>query len=263
MPEPFFLMSRSEVKARLQAIHREHKTRHARLQAVTRSMWGMPYKLDALGEGKRGRIDRDPTFSLQHLDCVTYLEESFALASRATLPKAIAYTQKLRYLGGVISYRTRKHLPMAQWIPSLTKMGWLKDVTAEVGGAATQRIVKKIDRRSYSTRTGQRFLRRLGRRNIVRGRFVLPYLKTADAFAAVRRIPPMTLLNVMRAPNPWSPAQIGHVGLVVKVRGQLYFRHASRVWQSVVDTPLVAYLSRLRKYKRSAWAINLLRIPAR
>jgi|GEM_PF-1986481 len=260
VPQPLYLMQDKDIQKALKALHTRYPSFYKRLERVGRRMLGTPYQLDALGEGSSGLIDKDPTFTLKRMDCVTFLEEKLSLVRLANLSKAKAYTQQLRYFGGKIQYRDRRHLPMAQWIPSLIRKGFFEEYTRKVGGKKTRLLRKHITFGSYATRAGRRFMRRLGRKNVVTGHFSIPYLTLQTALANMHKIPSGTVMSIMRPLSRYSPGQIFHQGMVVEIGGKLYFRHASRLWRSLVDTPLHWYLKSLIRYPRPVLGVHLLRV---
>lgn len=256
---PFYLLP----KARIQTHHANLYQAHSfsgRIEKISRRMLGTPYVLDPLGEGKRGRYDKDPIFSFRRVDCVTFVEQVMGLVHAPTIKQAIKLTQRIRYDKGKIDYRYRRHLPIAQWLPAMMKMGFGRDITAQVGGAQTQQLTKVLDRKSYSTREGTRLTRRLGANRVVYGSFRLHYLTMDTALANLHKIPSGTVLSSLRPNNPYSPGQVTHQGLLVRYGGVLYMRHASSMWRSIVDVPLRTYLSILKHYPKPRIGIHLLQL---
>ena len=145
-----------------------------RLERVSTRLLGTPYRLDPLGEGPGGTIDRDPIFNLRHLDCLTFVEHTLALAQRPRRAEVVSLLQRYRYEGGEIRYDRRRHLMELQWLPSLAKDGLLREVTREIAGEDTKVFHRKVTVRSYLGKLG-RFKKRMGRRLPV-GEFHLPYV---------------------------------------------------------------------------------------
>ncbi len=260
LPKPFFLRSPDERRLTLRRLHRIHRNFEERFVAISDLMLGTPYRLDPLGEGRRGRFDRDPLFSFQRVDCVTFLEEILALSFQSDLSQAIQLAQYLRYNGGRIDYRYRRHLPLSQWLPELMQLGLLRDDTRRVAGRAARMIQKWLSRRSYSTRSARRFVRKIGWRHLVTGKFTLPYIPLERALRKVRFFSPISIMSMMRPDKPYSPDLIFHQGAIVRIDGILYLRHATKVWGGVVDTPLQWYLRSLTRYGRPVLGIHLARV---
>ena len=262
LPKPFFVMTHHEQTQALLRLHQHFSSHIDKLSAISALMLGTSYHLDALGEGDKGAFDRDPIFSLDRVDCVTFLEEILALSRNPHLDQAIQYTQKLRYIGGKIAYRYRRHLPLSQWIPSLIKKGILRDITRRVGGHGTQTLIKRITLRSYATRSALRFIRRIGRKNLVVGRFRLPYIPLHRAITRIRYFQEGSIISMLRPNKFYSPDLIFHQGFIIKRDGILYIRHATKVWGGIVDTPFKWYLRSLTRYGRPVMGVHLLKILA-
>ena len=259
VPKPFFMMDDAAIKAWLARLHQEERDPEKRFERITAQMRGMPYRFDALGEGEKGRIDRDPIFSLKRLDCVTFLEEAIAMTQHASLEKAIEATQQIRYIDGKIHYAHRKHLPMLQWIPSLIAEKIAVDITRKVGGEQTLMVEKTVTRESYlSSREGKMMARRIGLKRLPVGQYRLDYLLMQVAADHAQKIPHATILSFLMPSTPQSPFQITHQGVVIWREGRPYIRHASSYWGSIVEAPLEPYL-RMRHFKPRI-GVHLLRL---
>lgn len=87
-----------------------------RLRYFSASLLGIPYLLGPMGEGSLDTIEQKPLVNLDSVDCVTYIEHALAL-TRSTSPDSIfAALQKIRYFNGKVSYATRRHYFVADWI---------------------------------------------------------------------------------------------------------------------------------------------------
>jgi len=215
-----------------------------RLDLVSQRLLGTPYRLDPLGEGPRAHIDRDPIFSLARVDCLTFVEQTLALAQRFSKDEAVKLLQRYRYEGGEIRYDRRRHLMELQWLPGLAKEGLLKDVTRAIGGEMTRVLKRKVTPRSYLGKLG-RFKRFMGKRLPV-GEIHLSYVpKKALARGLAKRtlhIGPGTIMALVRRTARWAPIVIKHVGFVMKKGEALVFRHAIHVPGRAIDEPLARYL---------------------
>ncbi|MCB9637747.1 MAG: DUF1460 domain-containing protein [Myxococcales bacterium] len=261
IPKPLFLMPKEAAAAWLRGLHKRYPDPSKRFTALTQRMLGTSYVLDALGEGPKGRYDRDPIFSLSKLDCVTFLEQAMAMNQRTQLQEAISFTQKLRYIDGKIAYDKRKHFPLLQWIPMMVRDGFALDITQKLGRAQTRRVTKQLSLQSYQwTREGRMMMQRLGKENLIFGEHHLSYLPLDIAVRRAKQIPNGTILSVLVPRPATSPFQIVHQGVVVWVDGQPYMRHATKVWKSIVDMPLISYLQSLRRYRKPRLGIHLLQV---
>jgi hypothetical protein len=251
-PLPFFRMSTPQAACTLDAIHRTHRDYGSRLIAISRHFVGTPYVLDPLGEGHKGRVDRDPLFSLQRVDCQTLVETIIALGHTPRLDAARAVLSRLRYAEGKVDYRHRHHFPTSQWIPKNQKLGALRDVTATIAPKVRLRVLKvRVGPRSWRGRF--RKWRRLGDA-APSGRFELPVLPLAAAIRYAERFPAGALLNVVRIPRRRYPEPISHQGFIAIVKGRRVVRQATDIGKRrVVQMGLGRYLRHCRSYYRRAY----------
>ncbi|MEM1007440.1 MAG: N-acetylmuramoyl-L-alanine amidase-like domain-containing protein, partial [Myxococcota bacterium] len=263
IPVPLFLRSKVFLARWLRALHVQFPFPRAeqRFVQLTERLLGTPYVFDALGEGPLGRIDKDPTFSVQRLDCVTFLEEAMAMNRHGSLKRAVRATQEIRYFGGKIGYANRKHFPLLQWIPALRQAGWAEPLTRRVGGSSVRMLRKRLTLRSYlARREGREMLRKMGKDRLVFGTHTWPYLPLQAAIRLARKLPSGTIMSVLKPAPANSPFQVAHQGVVIWKHGRPYLRHATKVWMSIVDIPLVWYLRSLTRYRYPRIGIHVLKI---
>jgi hypothetical protein len=245
-------MSMSRAVCALQRMHNKHRRFRPRLVALSSRFVGMPFRLDALGEGRRGRYDRDPLFSLRRVDCLTFVETLLALAHTSRFDLAPRVLSQVRYRGGRVDYMARHHFPTSQWIPFNTRLGVVRDVTADIApGAALRTLTVKVGPASWRGRF--RKFRRLGAA-APRGTFTLPVLPLAAAIANAHRFPDGAMMSTVRIPHRDYPDPISHQGFVARVNGRLVVRQATQLGKHprVVEIPLRDYLIRSRAYYRRA-----------
>lgn len=237
----------------------------ARLERMTRGMVGAPYVFSPLGEA--AEPDLDPRFRLDAFDCTTFVETALAFARCDGLPEIQRELDQIRYASGDAAYAKRRHLVTAQWIPDLTALGYVEELTAEVGDDETVVMVLTLDATRWKKRAVARKVS-LGADDVPLGTFELPYLPIAVAIARARdgRIPAGTIINAVRREWVSSPEVITHQGLVLArpEDGAIFVRHASPISKRVIDEPLLRMLERYEKPRTpKAWPIigvNLLRI---
>ncbi|MGH7597298.1 MAG: N-acetylmuramoyl-L-alanine amidase-like domain-containing protein [bacterium] len=105
---------------------------------------GTPYRWFPLGEGAKGKYDRDPLIDFTRVDCLTFCEQTLAMTLSQNSGEIFKILQRLRYRDGDIDIRNRNHFMMADWLPNNS---WLvEDVTAAIGGELMTSITKTIDR---------------------------------------------------------------------------------------------------------------------
>lgn len=105
---------------------------------------GTPYRWFPLGEGAKGKYDRDPLVDFTRVDCLTFCEQTLAMILSQNSDEMFQILQRLRYRDGDIDIRHRNHFTIADWLPNNS---WLvEDVTSAIGGALTTSMTKTIDR---------------------------------------------------------------------------------------------------------------------
>jgi hypothetical protein len=202
---------------------------------------GTTYDDGPLGEGAVGGPDPDPRVRFDRVDCVTYLEQSLALAVVSPpLAKSVpmqdpflAVLDRIRYRDGQVSYANRNHFMSIDWIPA---NAWLvSDVTDSLAPDATVEVTRTIDRAAFLTAHG-----------------VAPRPGVDDARTFATRIIPRDRVASV-APSIrngelifWAGKKDGilivHTGLAVRnADGVLLFRHASSRAGKVTEEPLADY----------------------
>lgn len=251
---PFYEMSDAEVAATLRRIHERNPTFGARVAALSARFLGTPYKFNPLGEGPGAPLDRDPTFSVQHVDCLTFLEEVAAMAHAPDLATAKRLLQHIRYAGGRIDFAFRHHFAESQWLPANQRLGLLREITRDLGGDAVVDETKRLSPATF-TRAWAKWKTQLGQR-LPRGEFTLPVLPIADALRLWTRFPAGAIVTVVRVDRPGVPTRITHQGLVVVKHGKRYLRHASGPpFKRVIDFSLDAYFRFCMRYFKHRWPV--------
>jgi len=204
-----------------------------RLARVVSAGVGTPYENGPLGEGPEGKYDTDPLMDLSRVDCVTFVEQSVALAASSTRDEAFALLQRIRYRAGRIDYESRNHFMVTDW---LRNNPWCVDVSAKLG-VPTEAVTRTISRRAYFERVKAP---ELGR-------------ETADETRTIRVVPPAqagAAARAIRAPS--LIIFVGHVDWLFALHtgvylpgkegaGHLY--HASSKAGAVVEADLAAYVA--------------------
>jgi Protein of unknown function (DUF1460) len=232
-----------------------------RLLDVTTPLLGAPYRLSALGEGPDGadRIDPDPRFRIDAFDCTTFVETAMALASSTSIRSAQAQLDRIRY-DGAPSYAARRHFPEAEWLPAMRAMHLLTDVTRRVGSSEV--VVENL---AVWKRGKKKGLPPLTDDRIPTITTSIDVWPIAAALAHSERIPPGTVVSVVRVDRDTIPVRVSHQGLVLQktVDGRkiLFIRHAAdRLHHHVVDEPIDVYLKRLLGHKE--WPVTGIHLDA-
>jgi hypothetical protein len=221
-----------------------------RMKAVSEPMLGRPYARDPLGEGEGP--DPDPRARYDAFDCLTFVEETLALALSADPSHAALIRRQLRYGDRQPSYATRRHFMELQWIPGNIADGFLVSTADRYGE------VERRERDLYPEvwrRWGSRRLFKLRDEEFPIGTMQLDILPLETAIEVAENIAPGSLVLEVHHDRPGVPIWTTHVGFVIEGADQKLFRNASRrSAMRVRDEPLVEYLRHIRSY--DGWPVS-------
>ena len=250
--------SREEIK-KLLADKKASENIAQRLSQMSSLFVGAPYVISPLGEGVGP--DTDPRIRFDAFDCTTFVETVLALSFSDDLASAELRLDYIRYQEGELDFLKRRHFPEAEWIPELIQAGYFEDITQKTGRVGVTLESKYISQKVWERRREPRHLE-LPESRIPEGQFVLPSWKLEEALEHFKRIPPGVVLNVVRVNFQSVPVRVSHQGIVIQKGKKLYLRHAAdRMYHSVVDEPLGAFLWRIAQYKKwPVHGINLLKV---
>lgn len=202
--------------------------------------FGTTYKDGPLGEGDFGGPDVDPRVDFDAVDCVTYLEQSLALAlfagsdpAGASPASFLRTLDHVRYREGRVDFPDRNHYMMRDWVPANSWL--LQDVTAQLVPGAAVAVTHTIDRAQF-----------------LRAKGVTPRPAVDDAGPLTMHVVPREsvakVASAIRSGDLvfWAAQKdgidIAHTGLAVRdSSGALLFRHASSKAGRVVQEPLADY----------------------
>lgn len=217
---------------------------HERLRILSGMFLGGLYRLGPLGEGPRGRYDRDPLFRFDRVDCVTYVETVMALAMSRSVKSAIRNMQKVRYKNGTIRYSHRNHFTASQWLVENQKAGYVKPITEQVGGSYVKYIKRKI---TQDTWDGTRWVRRIPASLLPRS-YRFAYIPLRHIPKVIGKLPNIAWMGEVKD-VPGNPVAVQHVGFVVRKGKRVVFRDAN-IMPGVSDRTLTSYARwRLRQHK--------------
>lgn len=217
-----------------------------RLLRVSERFLGTPYVHSPLGEGQG--VDPDPTFRLDAVDCLTFVEQSLAMSLARSEAEVPGLLEQLRY-ASTPTYEDRNHLMEAQWLPNNQRKGFLEDVTRRVGGEDTVRVRKTLTAASWSSPSSRAL--GLSVAHQPRGVFELDMIPLERVLAHASEVPSGTLLVVLREDLPYKVTRVTHVGFVVHKGSRTWLRHARRGLDGtgrVVDEDLEHFLTRNTRY---------------
>ena len=202
-----------------------------RLDYFSQKLLGRPYRLGPMGEGHLDRIDDKPLVYLDSVDCMTYVENVVALAMAKSEKSLFRQLQRLRYKGGNISYMTRKHYMLDDWVG---EGKYAKVVPMEGEVSVTRTMPKKEFFKSHN-------LKYTGKEKPLKIRY-MP-LDKAIEMAKKPYTGAMKVLGVAFVASS-DKIDVTHTGFVVFTPGKKpMLRHASSIKKQVVELPLADYLA--------------------
>lgn len=143
--DPIHTKDELQVTAYLHHLQEQHQPFQQRLRTVIDDSVGTAYADGPLGEGQGGQYDPDPLVDLTRVDCVTFVEQSVALAITPDYSTMVDTLQDIRYKGGAVDYESRNHFMITDWIRNNP---FCVDVTRELG-VPTQSITRTISRKDF------------------------------------------------------------------------------------------------------------------
>lgn len=225
---PLFQLSQEQLDAYLA---RQQGTFEERLADVAHRSVGTPYAASPLGEGPGGEYDKDPLMDLTRVDCVTFCEQTIAMAASDSYKEASDLLQKIRYRGGKVDFETRNHFMIADWMANNT---WCRDVSGDLG-VETKALTRTISRRDFFDRVKAP---KLGH-SIPDQEMTIHYVPAAQASAAVSHLKTPALIIFIGKKPEWLFEL--HTGLYLPdAQGQGRLYHASSAAKKVVEVASLA-----------------------
>ncbi|HYV65023.1 MAG TPA: N-acetylmuramoyl-L-alanine amidase-like domain-containing protein [Myxococcales bacterium] len=222
-----------------------------RVERLSALFVGVPYGDFPLGEGSG--VEPQPRWRVDQVDCQTYVETVLAMANARSLERARKILDDIRYAGDPprVSFATRNHFTEAQWLPSNTEKGYLREETRTIEPRA-EKTTLTLRRKQWEKVAA---LKRLAPAKVPQGDFPIDYLTLDQARKRAASIEPGSVLLVVRRSDPKRVVRVSHMGFVVRKEGRLYVRHASMGEERrVIDLELGQFLDKQREYKK--WPVD-------
>lgn len=232
---PLFSFSEHEVDRYLRRLADEVPGTINRVALLARQNIDQPYRLGLLGEYPFEFYDPDPLYCLSSSDCVTFVEQTYAMALAHDWPSFMNLLMRIRYRDGVIGLATRNHFLEADWN---VNNAWLfEDVTASLADRAPARPMRvRIDRAAL--------LARHGRSSDTPVQFWDDVYFPLDSLsAALPGLRPGDIVEIVKGSDDRS--YVSHVGIILQDQdANPTIIHATR--PAVREEVLEAYLERVR-----------------
>ena len=193
-----------------------------------------PYLLGGTGEGFFTMPETAPVFRFDSVDCVTFLENVLSLAKAKNENSIFQTLVNVRYLNNEISYQTRKHYFIADWI--------LKGNTAKLIQTKEDTLIqKKIPK--------LKFFANKGIKGIPDEQITFPYLPKEKALAFSKKTwDANSEIRGIAFVFSGAAVEVFHTGFLILKQGEKpMLRHASQIEKKVVDIPLETYLETSKK----------------
>ncbi len=222
-----------------------------RVERLSALFVGVPYGDYPLGEGSG--VEPQPRWRVDKVDCQTFVETVLAMANARSIDRARKVLDDIRYAGDPprVSFATRNHFTEAQWVPSNSEKGYLREVTRTIEPRAESTTLT-LRRKQWEKVPG---LRRLAPAKVPQGDFPIHYLTLDQVSKRAASIEPGSILLVVRQSDPSRVVRVSHMGFVVRKEGRLYVRHASfGAERRVIDLELGQFLDKQREYKK--WPVQ-------
>ena len=217
----------------------------AKTIAVAKSFLGAPYVHGTLEAGGQEQL----IVNLRDLDCWTFVENSLALAK--TQMEGGDFTafkerlQLLRYWGGhLTNYGSRIHY-FSGWILQAEKLGFLSDLTRDMGGIPYTKRIGYISARpakypKIQDRETLRAIRGAEARINAHAWFYIPKNRVKSMEHLLKEGDIILLTTVKQ------DLDVAHQGFAVKRNGRIHLLHASSLGKRVLISaqPLPEYMAR-------------------
>ncbi|MGD9486469.1 MAG: N-acetylmuramoyl-L-alanine amidase-like domain-containing protein [Calditrichaceae bacterium] len=244
-PKPTWKMAYSDFDKLMKDGNKKNLTVNERIQYYSELGLGTPYVIFNLGEGPGASPDPDPLIDFGRVDCMTFCENTLALAISGSYDEMYNNLQKIRYKGGKIDYITRNHYTIADWLPNNSWL--LRDVTDDIGRGYTRNLVKQIDRQAFYQNNG------VDRNKIEKPVPVqtihVKYVPTEDLLKVKNRFQGGEIVSIV---TTYPGVVSAHMGIIVKDEwGNIIFRHGSsrKETSEVIDQKFEEVVEDLSKSK--------------
>lgn len=237
--KPLAAMSSDEVSVYLSSLQGKSLTQ--RIEAVSERAKGTPYFLGPLGEGPQAPFDKDPLIDLTRVDCVTFCEQTLALALSSSYDKAFSRLQQIRYKQGEQKMECRNHFTMADWVPNNAEL--MQDITPKMQNHAW--LTRSISHQKL-----------FASQNLTGIQVREPDRNLKQAYIPEVHLP--SALKELRSGDIGILIQdhegifAAHTGFMIRLaNGQWVYRNATSLSpRKVVDTPFEVLVDSLKKSKR-------------
>jgi hypothetical protein len=170
------------------------------------------------------------TINLAGVDCFTFLDYVEAMRWSKSFDDFKRNLKKIRYQSGIVDYQHRNHY-FTDWIEFNADL--VADVTKQVGADKTEKIIKTLNNGAEN----KPLLPGVPSRKLI-----INYIPTEDLREVI--IERLKTGDYVGIYTNHPDLDVSHVGIVIRDRNKLLFRHASSKTQhrTVIDEDFMKYM---------------------
>jgi hypothetical protein len=243
-------------------------TNYKKLRHAIERFMGKPYVLGACGEGEQGRYDQHPLYREDAFDCLTYVNSVLALALSESPDTVVSKLLLINYTSDEISYFSRCHFMLSDWLPNNMRAGRLAWITEKLG-LETTTVTRDFDRGWFFRQRTKRDLHLLEPVSKEQEELLIHELQNGGPKGVLSMsvtycewgqmlknqkqlqvaLPPISLMLVVRPSeaDAQSCSMVSHLGFILNEGGELFFVHAKHQ-ESVQRERLSVYLERFEDH---------------
>ncbi len=228
---PIHTLTPQELDACLRHLSTQNLSLQDRVRLLARQSIGQPYKLGPLGEYPFELTDPDPLVCLEASDCVTFVEQTYAMALSEDWPSFAKNLTRLRYRNSIIAFEERNHFVEADWNPANT---WLFDeVSRPVSRGNSVPMNTQIDRAAFFAKHG------IHKQIAINGCAGI-YIPTSKLGHCLDQIKAADVVELVKGNDKLQ--YVSHMGLLFHdAAGRVTMLHAGK--PAVHEVPLEDYLA--------------------
>jgi len=229
--QPIFQLDESQLADVIADLCERQPDLRRRVVELARRHIGQPYRLGLLGEGGAEPYDPDPLYCLSASDCVTFVEQVYAMALAHDWPSFLTTLNRIRYRDGKIGMLTRNHFTEADW--NINNAWLFDDITHDLAGDKTAALRQRVDRAKFFRKYG------IGQQLSVQ-QFVGDYIPRKHIHAILPDLHDADVAEIVRGTA--AAPYVSHMGLIVHdAADRVMFLHSGE--PAVREVPLTGYLA--------------------
>ncbi|MFH1727537.1 MAG: N-acetylmuramoyl-L-alanine amidase-like domain-containing protein [Pseudomonadota bacterium] len=229
-------LAKEKIDAYLKTEVRNSLSFHERISFDSEGFLGMPYSLNAVGEGPESQYENYPLYNFQETNCMAMIEHVLAIALSNSFEKFYENLIKIRYKNGEIDIRKRNHYVYADWLLNNTWL--LADITKDLlKDKANQYTLKRtISHLSFFKNKGFDNLKDLEKDKTITINYI-PFTLIKEIRNQLR---PGDILSLIIKNKP--DLFVSHLMLLIEKDGEKYIRESALSQKTTLDTKLHEWL---------------------